>query len=255
MSKSMCDFDIRSLGLASPSLLRGPSLKNHSLGSDLFPLARFLQRLRKQDWEGRARVGFAVTADYQQSECNPLLTKQHLYTVSRTSSGSASPQVYQHKVLNSRHAAVSVFFSETYQDPTMSSSSITVGRILISLSAVANAVGPYAADWSKTHVFNPKWPPHAKFHNGQTMSMGLCLGLLTTYYTWSPSFAPQESLTTAAILGSVYWLTGLSAIFYPGSKGVDPEYGEGFPQFPIFSGFFAITWVGWWLESGNLAAR
>ena len=111
------------------------------------------------------------------------------------------------------------------------------------------------ADFNETHVYNPKWPPHAKFHNGQTMSMGASLGLLTLYYTWSSTTAPQETLTTAALLGSLYWFTGLSAILYPGSDGMDPEYGKGFPQFWIFTGLSAITWGGWWLESANLAAK
>ena len=132
---------------------------------------------------------------------------------------------------------------------------VTAGRILLTLSGIANALGAFIADFNKTHVFNPKWPPHAKFHNGQTMSMGAGLGLLTLYYTWSSTTAPHETLTTAAFLGSLYWLTGLSAILYPGAKGIDPEFGEGFPQFWVFSGLFAITWAGWWLERGNLSAE
>src|ERR1700712_117763 len=41
-------------------------------------------------------------------------------------------------------------------------------HILITLSTLATTIGSFAADWSPTHVFNPRWPPHAKFHNGQT---------------------------------------------------------------------------------------
>ncbi len=137
----------------------------------------------------------------------------------------------------------------------MYSPQITAGRILITLSALANAIGPYAADFNRTHVYNPKWPPHAKFHNGQTMSMGLGLGLLSFYYTWKTTAAPQETLTSAAIFGSVYWFTGLSAILYPGSKGIDPEFGQGFPQIWLFTWLAFITWTGWWLESSNLATK
>lgn len=99
------------------------------------------------------------------------------------------------------------------------------------------------------------------------MSMGVCLSLATLYYTYripyhlsdrvpgSATFAMAgDSIFTAAIFGSLYWVTGLSAILYPGSKGVDLEFGEGFPQFWVFLGYLVATWVGWWLETMRLAA-
>jgi hypothetical protein len=57
-----------------------------------------------------------------------------------------------------------------------------VGRILISISALAAAIGAYVADWNETHIFNPRWPPHARFHNAQTMLLGTALGLLTIHF-------------------------------------------------------------------------
>lgn len=87
------------------------------------------------------------------------------------------------------------------------------------------------------------------------MSMGLCMAMATLYYAFRPAqteAAAADSLWTAAIFGSVYWLTGLSAALYPGSKGIDPEFGEGFPQFWVFLGFVGLTWSGWWLETRSL---
>lgn len=130
-----------------------------------------------------------------------------------------------------------------------------LGRICLSLSAVSQLLGPFIADFNKTHVLNPRWPPHARFHNGQTMSMGLCLALATLYYTYRPvaEDAAADSILTATVFGSLYWITGLSAILYPGSNGMDPEFGEGFPQFPLFAGLLGLTWAGWWLETARLA--
>jgi hypothetical protein len=69
----------------------------------------------------------------------------------------------------------------------------------------------------------------------------------------------RDSLMTAAIFGSLYWLTGLSVILYPGSLAVDPEFGEGFPQFWLFSGLMASSLVGWGFEivrlNGSLKKR
>jgi hypothetical protein len=59
-----------------------------------------------------------------------------------------------------------------------------IGRILISLVAAGTAAGPYLADWNETHIYNPSWPPHAKFHNDQTMSMGVALALAAFWQLW-----------------------------------------------------------------------
>ena len=125
------------------------------------------------------------------------------------------------------------------------------GRALLSLSAIIQGLGPFIADFNETHVLNPRWPPHARFHNGQTMSMGLGLSLATLYYANRSvhESAASDSILTASIFGSLYWISGLSAILYPGSKGIDPEFGEGFPQLWIFGGLLGLTWTGWWLET------
>lgn len=46
---------------------------------------------------------------------------------------------------------------------------------------------------------------------------------------------------------SAYYVAGLSAILYPGSLAVDPEFGEGFPQFWGFVGMAVVPWVGYLL--------
>jgi hypothetical protein len=131
----------------------------------------------------------------------------------------------------------------------------TPGRLLLSLIALTTSIGCFIADFNKTHILNPNWPPHARFHNGQTMSMGLCLGLSTLYYTWrsNPNAAAEkDSLNVATWLASMYWVTQLSAILYPGSLGVDPEFGEGFPQFWLCTGMFCVIGGAYWLESRRM---
>jgi len=139
-----------------------------------------------------------------------------------------------------------------------------LGKALLALSATMQILGPFLADFNETHVLNPNWPPHARFHNGQTMSLGFALGLCTLYYTFRPPPLPlplsaqngnasaKDSLVTAALFGSLYWVTGLSGILYPGSKAVDPEFGEGFPQFWLFLGLGVASWVGAGLEIWGL---
>ncbi|KAL9085005.1 MAG: hypothetical protein Q9159_004910 [Coniocarpon cinnabarinum] len=95
-------------------------------------------------------------------------------------------------------------------------------------------------------------PPHAKFHDGQSITLGAALGVLTLYYTWR-SPRSQLATTTAALFGGLFFLTGLTGIMYPGAAGMDPEFGEGFPQLWIFGHLLMLTTLGWWLETRRLA--
>jgi hypothetical protein len=140
-----------------------------------------------------------------------------------------------------------------------SSSTLLPSRVLLSLLATATAAGGYLADWNETHVFNPRWPPHAKFHNGQTMSTGLGLGLLTAYYAWRPTntgtlSGALDNLFTATLFSSLYWITQVSAIFYPGSDWCDEEFRHlGTPQKEGAPMLFGLSWLAyglaWWQAS------
>ena len=127
----------------------------------------------------------------------------------------------------------------------------SLGRALISLTSLVTAVGPYKADWNETHVKNPDWPPHAKFHNGQTMSLGLALGVTSLWQLWRRP--TRESLDTGATLASLYWLTQISALAYPGSKAVDPPGTAKFPQAVVAFPALAVTALGYVLERRRLA--
>ena len=75
------------------------------------------------------------------------------------------------------------------------------------------------------------------------MSLSVILGVATLFFTWRPHLYPRttsavqgrESLRTAVFTGSIYWLAGLVSIFFPGTSGLDPEFGgPGFPQAKVF---------------------
>ncbi len=101
----------------------------------------------------------------------------------------------------------------------------SAGRILISLVAVFTAVSPYLADWNETHIYNPLWTPHAKYHNAQTMAFGPVLGALTLYFLWGRRSDDERSNVSLAILfASLYYATQLLAFLFPGVAAFDPEF-------------------------------
>ncbi|MGW7361887.1 DUF6640 family protein [Streptomyces sp. NPDC054841] len=102
---------------------------------------------------------------------------------------------------------------------------ITTGKVLLTLTSLVTMTGAYIADWNETHIYNSNWPPHAKFHNAQTMSMGAALGLLGLYLLWVHRGAWTRSLVQVIVVTeSLYWITQLSAIFYPGTALVDGDW-------------------------------
>ncbi|KAI1438995.1 hypothetical protein GGR50DRAFT_690763 [Xylaria sp. CBS 124048] len=129
-----------------------------------------------------------------------------------------------------------------------------LGRVLLTADAIIMTVGTLIADYfSETHLFNPNWPPHAKFHNAQTVFLAIILSATTLFYTWREAPSPQfrrEFLRVAALTGSIYWIAGLLAILPPQTMGVDPEFGgPAFPQGKLFLGCAVMAIIAPWLES------
>ncbi|KAF2731293.1 hypothetical protein EJ04DRAFT_514711 [Polyplosphaeria fusca] len=155
---------------------------------------------------------------------------------------------------------------------------LTPGKTLLALLALATILGPYLADWkyltptplptqltsppppSETHVLNPNWPPHARFHNGQTMTTGLMLGLLTLLYLRAPPVSARKdeeksNINHALLFLHLYYVPALSGALYPGALFIDPEFGEGKPQLWLFMGFLGVAWWGWGLEMRRLGGK
>lgn len=100
------------------------------------------------------------------------------------------------------------------------------------LSAVAlfTATSPFLADWNETHIYNPSWTGHAKFHNAQTMTFGLLLGLSALAVLWLLPRGNRQNLISGAYLAAIYWAAQLPAILFPGTAFVDPEFAHYVPR-------------------------
>ena len=134
------------------------------------------------------------------------------------------------------------------------------GRALILLGNLAYSAGAFLADYNETHIYNPRWPPHAKFHNGQTMTLGVLLAATSFAFVYKSLLpgrskpAVREDLWWAAVVGSLYCVAGLSAIWYPDAAWTDPEFVvEGqVTQLPIFGAVAVAVWSGYAVEVWRL---
>ncbi len=133
--------------------------------------------------------------------------------------------------------------------------SVSIGKLLLTLVALWAAAGSYLFDWNRTHIFNPRWPPHAKFHNAQTMLLGTAIGLLALWVLWAQATTSLNRLRLAAVLASFYWLTQAGSILFPGTALVDPEFarpGQLPVQLLVDVAMLSLIAVGYWLELARL---
>jgi hypothetical protein len=87
-------------------------------------------------------------------------------------------------------------------------------------------VSAYAADWNETHIYNPRWPPHAKFHNAQTMLLGTLLAGMTLFFTWRRRGDPDTNMIAAAPAAAAYWVVLVLSITFPGTAFLEPEFDD-----------------------------
>jgi hypothetical protein len=105
----------------------------------------------------------------------------------------------------------------------------TAARVLVGLMAAGATVGPLVADFllpatARQHLYNPRWPAHAKFHNGQYIVMSAVLGAVGLRLVSSPKGDPDHNLLTAAAIVSAPWVGMYGALAFPGTALVDEEF-------------------------------
>lgn len=138
----------------------------------------------------------------------------------------------------------------------------TVGRIVHTLVALVTGVGAFVADFNATHIYNPRWPPHAKFHTGQTMSMALALALPALFFTWRRAGDARTNVLAATLFAGTYWWTQAAANFFPGVAWTDPELlkpGQSLTRFPpqgyLDIVLLSLVLLGAWLRASGLRER
>jgi hypothetical protein len=97
-------------------------------------------------------------------------------------------------------------------------------RVLFTFLGLILVIGAHVADYNGTHMKNPAWPPHAKFHGGQTLMFSIMLGALTAFFAWRRTTDRVTTVLATTALCAVYWTTQAGAILYPGTAFFDPQF-------------------------------
>ena len=92
---------------------------------------------------------------------------------------------------------------------------------------IADAIVPASA---RQHLFNPHWPPHAKFHNAQTMLMGIVSGSLSLVLLFGTRKLNLPAFLLAAVIAANYFATMALAPLFPKTAWMDPEFAASIPR-------------------------
>ena len=125
------------------------------------------------------------------------------------------------------------------------------GRGLLTVANVITAVAPVAADWNDSHIFNPRWPSHARFHGVVALTMTSTLAGLNLWSLWSPSTDRRTSRLFAAAVPVGYWTPFFLAPLVRGTGVDDPPHPiprvVGVPTSLLGAAATTLTAVAGWL--------
>jgi hypothetical protein len=103
-----------------------------------------------------------------------------------------------------------------------------ISRLILSGAAIGTIIGTGRADLNATHVFNPAWPPHARFHNATGWGTVAGSQLLALWLLWRPGQQAGDcdtAVTTAALLSTIAWVPFFPALAISGAD-VEDEPGH-----------------------------
>jgi hypothetical protein len=134
-----------------------------------------------------------------------------------------------------------------------------LGRSLLTLANVITVAAPIAADWNDSHIFNPRWPGHARFHGVTALAMATTLSSLNVWSIWSDAGADRATARFfAAAVPVAYWAPFFVAPLVPGTAMEDAPHPvprlAGVPTNVLGAAATTATAVAGWLIDRRTAS-
>jgi Family of unknown function (DUF6640) len=80
-----------------------------------------------------------------------------------------------------------------------------LGKFILSFVLVVGAIVATAVDWNTTHLFNPAWHPHARFHDALFLLLLDGATLIVLWLLWRPSREPGVAIAVATLFALAVW--------------------------------------------------
>jgi hypothetical protein len=121
------------------------------------------------------------------------------------------------------------------------------------MANVITVAAPIAADWNDSHIFNDRWPGHARFHGVTALAMAASLSAANVWSIWFGAADQDTARLFAAAVPVAYWTPFFLAPLVPGTGVDDPPHPvprwAGVPANLLGAAATTATAAaGWWMD-------
>ena len=130
-----------------------------------------------------------------------------------------------------------------------------LAKILLSVLVVVFTLVSVVVDWNSSHVFNPDWHPHGRFHDVMLLTLLVGLVPLLLWLLWRSSSESEVAITVTTAILVIFWGSFYVNLLVPGTTPAanleeSPPSLLGLPLYPnmvVAAIIIILALVGYWL--------
>jgi hypothetical protein len=139
-----------------------------------------------------------------------------------------------------------------------------IAKIVLTGVLAGGALVSFGLDWQNSHLLNPLWHPHARYHAAILLFFDAGVASTGTWLLWRSSREPDVALTTGSLLALAYWTPFFyvpsllpTASYWAGIPGHEPRFAGivFYPNLVAAAAFVAVTILGWSRGRTSLGRR
>jgi Family of unknown function (DUF6640) len=133
---------------------------------------------------------------------------------------------------------------------------IKLGRLLMTLILVLQALLGFVLDWRSNHLLNPLWVPHARFHGALLLFLLAGVSATGVWLLWRKSQEPEVAVKATALTSASFWTPFFYITFllpssspWAGSPRPIPHIAghDFYPNIATAGVFLLLTGMAWFL--------